>query len=970
MGQTQGKGRDARDDKVGKSKTMRQKSGGDIFRSRENLSDEAKDVPGSMVGRPLPAPPTGAEDTPIAVPFMDNKNDFIHIDESDPSCFVTLHDFDATDQSMLSIKKGELLLVAGEPNPDWTEVQNCKAEKGWVPSAYIVQNNSLNRHDWYHGKISRNRAEYLLSSGINGSFLIRESESSPGQYSLSVRYEGRIYHYRVNNDADGSMYVQEIIKFKSIPELVSYHNQEPGGLIACLRFAAPKLEKPTVYSMSPSCDQWEIPRQEINIGTKLGGGQYGEVYKAEYKRFQRTVAVKTLKEDATNVEEFLKEAEMMKQIRHPNLVQLIGVCTQERPIYIITEYMPRGNLLDYLRNPSSKDIPATTLLYMATQVAAAMDYLEIHNFIHRDLAARNCLVGENHLIKVADFGLARDLEANYYKAHIGAKFPIKWTAPEALAYNKFSSKSDVWAFGILMWEIATYGMSPYPGRDLSHVYTFLEQGNRLDRPEGCPEPAYQLMLRCWSWEPSSRPSFASIHSQLNTMFSSSNVEDEVADTLRREHSVSKGTVIKGYTQTLIPPRKGQQRPGNQTDSEDHDMLSESPGKRKDKPPLPRDRPPAPPPDASVTVSDIRPQMPLPNEHGIFPSPSPKELRSVNTSHSFTSLSRPQLPLPRGKKPNEKSKNDSKVHKGRDMDSSKNEHQVPTSPRTSSISLGELSRGLDSLKSVRNQSNPISKMDHPSHVQERETNVQPDVHLQKVEKPPPKRPMLPRPNNVAKNQRHGVVLDSDSFDIDSKKIAPKEDEQKPIPAPRKTVRSPNGSAVAPQQDGQRKPLPPPKKPVIPVGGHDASGGKPAWKPQPSKVIKKPRIKQVVINTASLKPGLLPVAEAMQNLYRTASDIITLAEARVSDNMKSKSEECVTAGSLLLDNLSTYRDSLGPVTRMKVNNHIIKLEEFNNELKSLSSELPSSPNTVELSRLSKVITTIVDVIEILSNDLPSL
>jgi len=199
MGQTQGKGRDARDDKVGKSKTMRQKSGGDIFRSRENLSDEAKDVPGSMVGRPLPAPPTGAEDTPIAVPFMDNKNDFIHIDESDPSCFVTLHDFDATDQSMLSIKKGELLLVAGEPNPDWTEVQNCKAEKGWVPSAYIVQNNSLNRHDWYHGKISRNRAEYLLSSGINGSFLIRESESSPGQYSLSVRYEGRVYHYRVNN---------------------------------------------------------------------------------------------------------------------------------------------------------------------------------------------------------------------------------------------------------------------------------------------------------------------------------------------------------------------------------------------------------------------------------------------------------------------------------------------------------------------------------------------------------------------------------------------------------------------------------------------------------------------------------------------------------------------------------------------------------------------------------------------------
>ena len=245
-----------------------------------------------MASRPLPAiPPTA----PMVIPAVENAHNLIHIDESDPSCFVVLHDFDATDDSMLSIKKGELLLITSELNPDWTEAQNCRAEKGWVPSAYIVQNNSLNRHDWYHGKISRNRAEYLLSSGINGSFLIRESESNPGQYSLSVRYEGRVYHYRVNNDADGSLYVQEVTKFRSIPELVSYHNQEPGGLITCLRFAAPKLEKPTVYSMSPSCDQWEIPRQDINIGAKLGGGQYGEVYKAEYKRFNKTVAVKTLK---------------------------------------------------------------------------------------------------------------------------------------------------------------------------------------------------------------------------------------------------------------------------------------------------------------------------------------------------------------------------------------------------------------------------------------------------------------------------------------------------------------------------------------------------------------------------------------------------------------------------------------------------------------------------------------------------
>lgn len=248
-----------------------------------------------MATRPLPEIPPRFSSLPEVAPVADKMQNVLNFDESDPSCFVALHDFDATDESMLSIRKGELIQITGEYNPEWTKGQNCRAETGWVPSAYIVQNNSLNRYDWYHGKISRNRAEYLLSSGINGSFLIRESESSPGQYSLSVRFEGRVYHYRVNNDTDGTMYVQEVTKFKSIPELVTYHNQDSGGLITCLRFAAPKLEKPTVYSMSPSEDQWEIPRQEITIGSKLGGGQYGEVYKAEYKRFQRTVAVKTLK---------------------------------------------------------------------------------------------------------------------------------------------------------------------------------------------------------------------------------------------------------------------------------------------------------------------------------------------------------------------------------------------------------------------------------------------------------------------------------------------------------------------------------------------------------------------------------------------------------------------------------------------------------------------------------------------------
>ncbi|VDP59899.1 unnamed protein product [Schistosoma mattheei] len=174
-------------------------------------------------------------------------------------------------------------------------------------------------------------------------------------------------------------------------------------------------------------------------------GQYGDVYEAVWKRFNSVVAVKTLKQDVNlNVNDFLKEAAIMKKLRNRNLVQLLGVCTREPPLYLITEYMPNGNLLNYLRTRSPGELTPLTLLYMAVQIASGMAYLEANNFIHRDLAARNCLVGDQHLIKVADFGLARYMQRqDTYTARNGAKFPIKWTAPEGLSYYLFSSKYAV-----------------------------------------------------------------------------------------------------------------------------------------------------------------------------------------------------------------------------------------------------------------------------------------------------------------------------------------------------------------------------------------------------------------------------------------------------------------------------------------------------------------------------------------------
>ncbi|KAA3680123.1 uncharacterized protein DEA37_0012961, partial [Paragonimus westermani] len=154
-----------------------------------------------------------------------------------------------------------------------------------------------------------------------------------------------------------------------------------------------------------------------------------------------------------------------------------------------------------------------------------------------DLAARNCLVGKQRTIKVADFGLARCMERDVtYRAHDGAKFPIKWTAPEGLVYNIFSTKSDVWAFGVLLWEIATYGKTPYPGIELQDVYVFLEKGKRMHQPEGCPEPIYKLMLQCWRWHPEQRPTFSVLRTQLEAMQTGSrSIEDQVAEELARSN---------------------------------------------------------------------------------------------------------------------------------------------------------------------------------------------------------------------------------------------------------------------------------------------------------------------------------------------------------------------------------------------------------------------------------------------------
>uniref|UniRef100_A0A2K5SD32 Tyrosine-protein kinase n=1 Tax=Cebus imitator TaxID=2715852 RepID=A0A2K5SD32_CEBIM len=367
-------------------------------------------------------------------PFGGTSSSFSVVPSSYPAgltggvtIFVALYDYEARTTEDLSFKKGERFQIINNTEGDWWEARSIATGKnGYIPSNYVAPADSIQAEEWYFGKMGRKDAERLLLNPGNqrGIFLVRESETTKGAYSLSIRdwdevRGDNVKHYKIRKLDNGGYYITTRAQFDTLQKLVKHYTEHADGLCHKLTTVCPTV-KPQTQGLAK--DAWEI-------------------------------------------------------------------------------------------------------------IADGMAYIERMNYIHRDLRAANILVGENLVCKIADFGLARLIEDNEYTARQGAKFPIKWTAPEAALYGRFTIKSDVWSFGILQTELVTKGRVPYPGMVNREVLEQVDRGYRMPCPQGCPESLHDLMNQCWKKDPNERPTFEYIQSFLEDYFTATEPQYQPGENL-------------------------------------------------------------------------------------------------------------------------------------------------------------------------------------------------------------------------------------------------------------------------------------------------------------------------------------------------------------------------------------------------------------------------------------------------------
>nr|XP_023406728.1 tyrosine-protein kinase Blk isoform X4 [Loxodonta africana] len=405
---------------------------------------------------------------------------------------VALYDYNAVDDQDLQMLKGEKLQILKETGDWWLAKSLITGREGYVPSNFVARVETLEVEKWFFRSISRKDAERQLLAPINkvGSFLIRENETNKGAFSLSVK----------DVTTQG-----EVIKHYKIRVL------DEGGYYISPSITFPSLQDLVQHyskngnglcqrlmlpcvSLAPQKpwvqDEWEIPRQSLKLVRKLGSGQFGEVW--------------------------------------------------------------MGCLLDFLKTDEGSRLSLPRLIDMSAQIAEGMAYIEQRNSIHRDLRAANILVSETLCCKIADFGLARIIDSEYI-AQEGAKFPIKWTAPEAIHFGVFTIKADVWSFGILLMEIVTYGCVPYPGMSNPEVIRSLEQGYRMPRPDSCPPELYSgVISKCWRSRREERPTFEFLQSVLQDFYTATEQQYESSPRFAHQLAWSSSSQRDAHLEEMQP----------------------------------------------------------------------------------------------------------------------------------------------------------------------------------------------------------------------------------------------------------------------------------------------------------------------------------------------------------------------------------------------------------------------------------
>uniref|UniRef100_A0A4W6DKJ3 Tyrosine-protein kinase n=1 Tax=Lates calcarifer TaxID=8187 RepID=A0A4W6DKJ3_LATCA len=442
----------------------------------------------------------------------------------------------------------------------------------------LIATTAHERMPWFHGTITREDSEPRLQNGsrTNGKFLIRQRDLN-GSYALCLLHEGQVMHYRIDRDRMGKLSIPDGKKFDTLWQLVEHYSYKPDGLLRVLTEPCPRpdgeiaggilsrlktvpipgrkksresrhnttdnlnpyetrvpsnqaeaMPMDTEVYESPYADPDELRSSTVDRNQlfledgELGSGNFGTVMKGIYKmrKTEKPVAVKILKNDDNNPsvrEEMLREANVMQQLDNPYIVRMIGICEAEN-LMLVMELAELGPLNKFLQK--NKQTTIKNITELVHQVSMGMKYLEEHNFVHRDLAARNVLLVTQHYAKISDFGLSKAVaeEQNYYKAKGHGKWPVKWYAPECINYFKFSSKSDVWSFGVLMWEAYSYGQKPYKGMKGNDVMQMIESGKRMDAPMNCPPEMYDLMRTCWTYKADERPGFTIVEPRLREYY--------------------------------------------------------------------------------------------------------------------------------------------------------------------------------------------------------------------------------------------------------------------------------------------------------------------------------------------------------------------------------------------------------------------------------------------------------------------